>query len=187
MATIEKTNVRIREDKVNGIPGKEDWFNYSYPSTIQEALKEYGEQVVYNIFKKQAIVLAQGVARPMLAEGKSHDEIQTFMDTWRPDVKIERTRVRTVASIPELMANFQNLDPEKRAEIIAMFQNMLNETTTISAETNTNYTDSNGEGSLDDEGEQVEEENEGEEVETEVASSVPENANVPEEYRRRRR
>ena len=181
MGTIERTNVRIREDKVAGTPAKEDWFNYEYPSTIAEAVENYGENVVYNIFKKQAIVLAQGVARPMLADGKTHDEIQTFMSSWRPDVKIERTRVRTVASIPELLANWDSLDPEKRAEIMALFQDRLNSTTTV-AESVTSNEDENGEGSLDDEGEESEDESTNEEV---AATSNTES--VPEEYRRRRR
>jgi hypothetical protein len=185
MATIEKTTVRVREDKVKGTPAKEDYFMYSYPDTIQEAIDLYTDTVVYNIFKKQAIVLAQGVARPMLDEGKSHDDIQSFMNDWRPDVKIERTRVRTVASIPELLANWDTLDADKRAEIMALFQERLNTTTTVSAESSTNNDDeTEPNGSLEDEGEQ---EDESETSETEEVGTSAESTGVPEEYRRGRR
>ena len=184
MATIEKTTVRVREDKVKGTPAKEDFFMYSYPDTIEEAIKLYTDTVVYNIFKKQAIVLAQGVARPMLDEGKSHDDIQSFMDTWRPDVKIERTRVRTVASIPELLANWDTLDADKRAEIMALFQERLNTSTTVADSTNNNDDETEPNGSLEDEGEQ---EQEDETSETEVGTAIASNESVPEEYRRNRR
>lgn len=184
MATIEKTTVRVREDKVKGTPAKEDYFMYSYPDTIEEAINLYTDTVVYNIFKKQAIVLAQGVARPMLDEGKSHDDIQSFMDTWRPDVKIERTRVRTVASIPELLANWDTLDADKRAEIMALFQERLNTTTTVAEAATNNDDESEPNGSLEDEGEQ---EQEDDTSETEEVGTSAESTGVPEEYRRGRR
>lgn len=57
---------------------------------LQDAVQKFGEEVVFSNFQAQTKIKAQAIIRDMMVEGKTDEEIQTFMNGWKPGVSRER-------------------------------------------------------------------------------------------------
>ena len=68
-----------------------------FGENLQDATAKFGEEVVFSGFVAQAKIRAQAIMRDMLTEGKTDEEIQTFMNTWKPGISRERTVDPTAA------------------------------------------------------------------------------------------
>ena len=60
---------------------------YPLGENIQEAVDLYGEDTVYNLYIDKAVVQLQAVIRPMIEAGKTDEEIQSALSTYKLGVK----------------------------------------------------------------------------------------------------
>jgi len=72
---------------------------YHFGDTLEEAVKIFGEDVVFSHFRQKAVIALQGVVRPALAAGKSPKELQEVANGWKLGVasrtgksKVEKAR-----------------------------------------------------------------------------------------------
>lgn len=81
---------------------------------LQDAVAKFGEETVFAGFQAQAKIRAQAIIRDMMTEGKSDEDIQTFMNGWKPGMTRERQSDPTAA----FMNKFSTLSPEEQAKFI---------------------------------------------------------------------
>jgi hypothetical protein len=90
---------------------------------LQEASARFGEAVVFDLYRRSAVIKAQAQQRAMIEAGKTDTEINSFFTNWNPSVK---------ASVPkdpkaEIARNFQGLTPEEKRKMLADLRASLNE------------------------------------------------------------
>ena len=78
---------------------------------LSDASSQFGDEIVYGLYRQQAIVRAQAAVRAMLRGGSSPDQVDAFLSEWRPDTK------RTPSADPAgaALRNFAKLSPEEQA------------------------------------------------------------------------
>ena len=76
---------------------KEAIVNVDLGDNLQDAVAKFGEETVFSGFQAQAKIRAQSIIRDMMVEGKTNDEIQEFMNTWKPGITRERVSDPTAA------------------------------------------------------------------------------------------
>ena len=95
--------------------GIEGEFTYDFGDNLQDAISKFGEDVVFNLFKRQAIVDAQGVVRRVMEKGGSPEEAQARLDEWKPGV----VKIRTGQSrMQKALKLFSSLSEEQKLEIL---------------------------------------------------------------------
>jgi len=55
-----------------------------FPETVNEAVDNLGEDVVYSLLKQEVVKRAQSAIRALIKSGKSAPEIQASLESWRP-------------------------------------------------------------------------------------------------------
>jgi len=88
------------------------------PESLDEAVSEYGEEVVFSIVLSKVKVLVQDVARKALKEGKAADEIQALVDNFKPGVITRRKK----SLVDKIKDNWANLSPEEKKELLEMLK-----------------------------------------------------------------
>lgn len=73
-------------------------FDYDLGESLADAVKKFGEDIVFSHVIRSLIIAAQGAARGMMKSGKTKDEIDAAMQTWKPgeprQVKSKEDRMR---------------------------------------------------------------------------------------------
>lgn len=67
--------------------GGEVKVNFNMPANLADAIKAYGELVVYNHAKGSIIISLQAGLRRMIEAGKSPADCQKFASEYKPDVR----------------------------------------------------------------------------------------------------
>lgn len=91
--------------------GKEASFTYDIPTTLREAIDNFGEDVCEAHCIRSLVVAIQGHARGMVGK-KTDAEIQAAMDDWRPGMP--RQSKSAEEKFDEL---WEKMSPEDRAAI----------------------------------------------------------------------
>jgi hypothetical protein len=84
-------------------------FDYNLPDSVEDAVEEFGEDVVLSIINQQVKIKVQAAARIKMQQGKANDEIQKWAGTYKPGLAAERKS--NLDRIAEAMAK---LTPEER-------------------------------------------------------------------------
>lgn len=79
---------------------------------LEDAVQKFGAEVVFTNFQAQAKIKAQAIIRDMMTEGKKDEEIQEFMNTWKPGV----SRERNVDPLAAFMNKFKSMTAEEQDE-----------------------------------------------------------------------
>lgn len=82
--------------------------------TLQDAIEKFGEEVVFTNFVSQAKIRAQAIMRDLLTDGKSDEDISTFMASWKPG----STRERIVDPKAAFLKKFDGMTKEEQEEFI---------------------------------------------------------------------
>lgn len=92
----EQTDVEAEDDGVIGVLSKKTGvsvvFEKSFGDTLPEAVQLFGEDVVFNLFHRQATIACQSRVRGILDKGGSKDAAVEAGLNFKPGV-ITRTRV----------------------------------------------------------------------------------------------
>ena len=82
--------------------------------SLDDATQKFGADVVFSNFQAQAKIKAQAIIRDMMTEGKKDEEIQAFMNTWKPGVARERNVDPTAA----FLGKFATMSPEDQNKFL---------------------------------------------------------------------
>ena len=66
--------------------------DYNLGDNINAAIDEYGENAVYQLYIKGATLAVQSKVGAQLRAGKSEDEVQDAMSSWRLDQRSSRVK-----------------------------------------------------------------------------------------------
>jgi hypothetical protein len=80
----------IKATKKIGDVEKEATIAFDFGGTCEEAVAQFGAEVVYANFVRSSVITAQAAIRRLLETGKSADEIAEKMQSWKPGVPMER-------------------------------------------------------------------------------------------------
>jgi hypothetical protein len=81
---------------------------------LQDAIEKFGEEVVFTNFQAQAKIRAQAIMRDMLTAGKTDEEINKFMASWKPGSARERITDPKIA----FLRRFEKLSEEEQNKYI---------------------------------------------------------------------
>jgi len=106
------------KDKVKRDEPKSSNFDYEVTDSIASAIDTYGENVVYDLYVGKAIVVAQNVARNMMDNGDTDEEIQTVLDGFKlGDTRKSQPSVES--SKESLKKYLAKLPKAQRAKVMA--------------------------------------------------------------------
>lgn len=80
----------------------------------EDAIKKFGEQVVFTNFRSAAKITCQGAMRRYLKAGKKPEEVAKMMEAWKPGVALERAAV----SKESFKDRFQKMSREEQIAIL---------------------------------------------------------------------
>ena len=81
---------------------------------LQDAIAKFGEEVIFTNFAAQAKIRAQAIIRDMMVNGKTDQEINDFMATWKPGT----ARDRIVDPTAAFMRKFDGMTEEEQDKYI---------------------------------------------------------------------
>lgn len=94
--------------------GAEGTFEYDFGTSVDEAVKKFGEEVVFNYFRQAAIIKAQGFVRRKLEAGASVEEAQEALNGWTPGA-IQR---QAKSKKEKVLSFFSSLSDEEKLEVL---------------------------------------------------------------------
>ncbi len=83
-------------------------------SNLTEAVKLFGDEVVFSNFKAHATVAAQSAMRTLINNSKNQAAITKEMAEWKPGI-----RKAAKSAVEKIRDKAKNLTPEQRAELLA--------------------------------------------------------------------
>ena len=89
-------------------------FEWPLPSTVKEAIDLVGEETVIDYFNAKATINLQNIARNLLSEGSSPDEVKSYMSTYKLGQTAERTRDPMKAALRAM----SNMTPEQLTQML---------------------------------------------------------------------
>ena len=88
------------------------------PSDFAGLVSAFGEELVAKAAEDAIIISAQAQMRRMLDAEKSDADIQTHMNSWKPDTK----NVTRQSAFEKAASSIGKLTPQERAELLAKLQ-----------------------------------------------------------------
>lgn len=93
--------------------------DYDFGDDLASAVEKFGEETIYNAFKKSAVIDLQAlIRRNMVAkegeEAKTDDEIQSLVNEWKPSDKARVTKSAT----DKVMDIWEGVSDEEKAAIL---------------------------------------------------------------------
>ena len=110
--------------------GREFSFSYYKGDTIAEAIELFGEEIVKNKFDSQVDTDLGNAIRRLLNENKSEEDINKFIDGWKPGLKrVGSGGGKKKAGPKEWAVEYKAADttPERKAELKRLIQNYIAE------------------------------------------------------------
>jgi hypothetical protein len=101
---------------------------YNLGDTIPELVEQFGEEVVISHVKRSITIALQAFMRVQLDGGKSTEEIQAAVATWKPGV-----RKAAKTPIERAREEFQRMSPADRAMLIKELRQKKADETGIAA------------------------------------------------------
>lgn len=82
---------------------------------LEDAVQKFGADVVFSNFQAQAKIRVQAIIRDLMTEGKTDEEIQDFMNSWKPGV----TRERNIDPLAAFVNKFKTMTAEEQEAKLA--------------------------------------------------------------------
>jgi len=89
---------------------------YNFGETLDDFVELCSPETTLSLAKSQAIVSIQGNVRRLSKAGKSAEEIQAEINSWKPGQVARRVAVDPQAAI---VKQFATMSPEEQAEFLA--------------------------------------------------------------------
>jgi len=115
---VEVTATKELEDEDGNTYKVSGTVNWDPGANAAEAIEKFGDETVYDFFIRSANVKLQSQIRARLVDGATQDQLDVEFTDWRPDV--DRSPTRDPKS--SILSNFNKLDEDERAAIIAMLK-----------------------------------------------------------------
>lgn len=100
--------------------GKPIWvegtIDYDLGDSLDASIELFGADVVFSQFKSNARVAIQGVMRTKMQSGLAGDALQSFFNTYKLGVAVEKTAVDPLQAVRAMFATWPE---EKQKEYIA--------------------------------------------------------------------
>jgi hypothetical protein len=109
------TEVTATKDK------KQVTVQYNYGADLAEAVKLYGEGVVFAHYKAKAVIVLQDLMRRKMAEGKTEEEVTAFAKEWKPGLRVSTKKTPQ----EKVLAQFAGLPKEEQAKLLAALRKSL--------------------------------------------------------------
>lgn len=94
--------------------GREVVTNYDFGDNLNEATEKFTADVVFTNFRQAAKISLQAIIRRGIEKGLDDNAIAQQCATWKPGVALERT----IDPATSIMAKWNTLPPEQRAELL---------------------------------------------------------------------
>lgn len=94
--------------------GKGVAFEFALPETLQGLLDRYGEEQVYNLAQRSAVIAVQALARQHI--DKSASEVEKLANEWQPGVRGPRT---TASPLDRAAKALEGMDADAIAALLA--------------------------------------------------------------------
>ena len=107
-ATLMKDKVAIRQHT----------YLFDFGADVEKAIEKFSAEVVHSNFVRAAKVTIQSVMRRLMEDGKTDEEIDGILETYKPGVALERTIDPEAA----LLKKFGQMDAMQQAAFIAELQ-----------------------------------------------------------------
>lgn len=107
------TEVKAKAPKVN----KEAAVTVDLGVDAQDAITRFGDKVVFSNYLANAVIGVQSAIRRYLEKGKTQEEIQAIMNTYKPGVTLERV-------IDPLSALANQMENKSDEEMEAIFEQL---------------------------------------------------------------
>jgi len=106
------TAIGKTKDEEGNITGENSGeLDFNFGENLREAVKLYGEDVVFNNYKQAATIAMQGNMRRHLASGKTQKELAEAMKDWKPGT-VSRTKKSAAEKLQDML---KGMTPEQVA------------------------------------------------------------------------
>lgn len=102
-------------DDEGKVVNQEVQVEYDFGDNLDAAVETCGADTVFSNFKANAKVALQGIMRNNLKAGKTAEQIQELVNSWKPGVVMEKTSVDPKQAF---MASFAAFPLEKKLEML---------------------------------------------------------------------
>lgn len=110
-----KTDIKDKEGKV--VKSVNGAVSYDFGDNLAEAVKKFGEPIVFSKFVAQAVIDLQANMRRTLVAG---GDLKAMAAAWKPGVTVQRT----VDPIAAAKNKYAQMSPEERAKFLAELKAM---------------------------------------------------------------
>jgi hypothetical protein len=101
---------------------REGSYTYDFGADLESAQIMFGDAVVFSQYLAASKVDVQALIRRHMEAGKTDEEIQTYLDTYKLGVKAERVAADPLAAF---LNKFPTMSAEEQADIISKLQAKL--------------------------------------------------------------
>lgn len=108
----------VKASKVVEGEKREGEIEWNPGANLSEAAEMYGEDTVFDLYRRAAVIKLQAAMRQRLEQGADQSMIEAEFGDWRPDVDRTPTRDPKAA----ILSNFNKLTPEEREALIAQLR-----------------------------------------------------------------
>lgn len=95
--------------------------NYDFGDNLQDAVTKFGEDVVFSNMQQSMKISLQALIRRGFDKGVTDEEIAAQAAGWKPGVAAQRTADPVAA----IMAKWQGIPAEKRAELLKQLKSQM--------------------------------------------------------------
>lgn len=121
MKVTTSGNFKIKDKDGNVVEQFSDKVEVQWnsPDSLQEAIDMYGEDTVFELFERNAVIKIQNEIRNALGNKVPHEEIQRTFADWKPEPGRRRAPGAPKQSIDD---QFESMSPEEQIALIQRLQ-----------------------------------------------------------------
>lgn len=94
---------------------------YDFGADLDEMVEKFGKEVVFSNARQSMKITAQAIMRRNLSKGKTQEEIQEVISSWKPGVQLERT----VDPVAIFKNKFASMDEKAKRDLLAELKGAL--------------------------------------------------------------
>ena len=94
--------------------------SYDFGENLQDAIAKFGEDVVFSNMRQSMKISLQALMRRGIDKDQTDEQILASVGAWKPGVASERSS----DPVATVLAKWQTLSPEKKAELMKQLKQM---------------------------------------------------------------
>lgn len=79
--------IEVSREAKGDNPGFQKVVQFDMPASLAEAVQRLGEDMTYKVWRKQAVILVQATARRLFVQGKTEEEVNAYLTTYKMEAK----------------------------------------------------------------------------------------------------